>query len=256
VTQLHERPARPRATEQSEAAVVARSILRSWWIIIICGVIAVAVSVGVQTKVQKKTYAATAFVLLSTSNFQQAVAGGFTPTDPLTQKATAIALLTPSRELQAARSAKLPPLATYSINVEAGANSNVLQVIGTTANPGTAAALADAAATQMIRATAASNDKALGAARAQVNEQLTDAKPGSKRPLANELNSFATLEALANQSIQLVQRAYVPSTSSGESRTRVGAIALVLGLILGVAIALLRPRRAIQPDQEAARETD
>jgi uncharacterized protein involved in exopolysaccharide biosynthesis len=81
-----------------------------------------------------------------------------------------------------------------------------------------------------------------------VHAQLAAAKKSQKQPLAAELNSFTTLEALADQSVELIQPAIRPGVPSGPSKARDGAIALVLGLILGCAIALLRPRRvAVRP---------
>ena len=226
----------------AEAGDVVRRLRRSWWIIILCGIIALAVGYGVSRKAAN-SYQATTYVLLNSSDFQQAVAGGYTAANSQTQEATAISLLTPAREMRAAQAAGLSPAATYSVSVNASSNSNVLNVNGTTANPRTAAALANAAAQQMIDVVKQSNANTLKGARAAVQSQLRAAKPSQKQTLAAELNSFATLQALANQSMQVIQPALVPGVSSGSSKKRDAGIALVLGLILGTAIALLRPPR-------------
>ncbi len=221
---------------------VARRLLRSWWIIALCGIIALAVGVGVSSR-KAGTYQATAYVLLNDNNFQEAVTGGSSQVNTQTAEATAIAMLTPQREAQAAQAAGLRPVDSYGVSIDAASNSNVLNVNGSTSDPHTAAALADAAAQQLIDAVKQANANSLSGARAAVRGQLAAAKPNQKRPLASELNSFTTLEALSDQSIELIQQAILPGAQSGPSKYRYGAIALVLGLILGCALALLRPDR-------------
>jgi len=222
-----------------EAGNVARALLRSWWIILLCGVIALGVGLGVTSKTAT-TYEATAYVLLNENNFQQAVTGGSAQVNSETAQATAIGMLTPQREEQAAVTAGLRPRDTYGVNITAAANSNVLNVDGTTGSARTAAALADSAAEQLIGAVKQANANSLQGARAAVHSQLAAAKPNQKQPLAAELNTFATLEALADQSVELIQPALVPGVPSGPSKVRNGGIALVLGLVLGCALALMR----------------
>ena len=222
---------------------VVRKVMRSWWIIVLCGAIALAVGIGATSRT-KPSYAATAYVLLNTNNFQQAVAGGYTAVNPQTQQATAIAMLTPARQVAAAASAGLSPSANWAVNITSSSNANVLNVQGSATNPRQAAALANAAAQQMILVQRRSNAAQLRQARATVRSQLAAAKgPSLKRPLAAQLSTFATLQALADNSVQVIQRAEVPGAPSGTSKKRIGAIALLLGLLLGAAIAVMRPDR-------------
>ena len=238
-------PFRPPPYEgpHGELGDVVRALLRSWWIILLCAVIALGVGLGITSR-SAKSYHATAYVLLNDNNFEQAVAGGSQPVNTQTAEATAVAMLTPQREAQAAQVAGLRPSDNYSVNITTASNSNVLDVNGSTANPRTAAALADAAALQLINSVAQANANSLSNARAAVRAQLAAAKRNQKQPLAQQLNSFTTLEALADQSVELIQRAIVPGGPSGPSKARDGAIALVLGIILGCALAVLRPRRS------------
>jgi uncharacterized protein involved in exopolysaccharide biosynthesis len=222
---------------------VVRTLLRSWWIILLCAVIALGVGLGVGSR-SAASYQATSYVLLNDNNFQQAVTGGASPVNTETAQATAIAMLTPQREAQAAQAAGLRANDNYGVSVTSAPNSNVLNVNGSTANPRTAQALADAAAQQLIAAVRDANASSLTEARAAVRAQLAAAKRSQKQPLAAQLNSFTTLEALSDQSVELIQQAILPGAPSGPSKTRDGAIALVLGIILGCAIALLRPRPA------------
>lgn len=233
---------RPEDTESSgDLGNVVRSLLRSWWIILLCAVIALGVGIGVSSR-SATTYQATAYVLLNDSTFQSAVTGGSTPVNTQTAESTTIAMFTPKREAQAAQAAGLRPSDNYGVTINSASNSNVLNINGSTGNPRTAAALADAAAEQLLAAVKQANANSLTGARAAVRAQLAAAKRSDKKPLAAELNSFTTLEALANQSVEVIQRALVPGVPSGPRKLRNGAIALVLGIILGCALALLRDR--------------
>lgn len=233
---------------QGDLGDVGRKLLRSWWVILLCGLLALAVGLGVSSR-SPTTYQATAYVLLNDNDFQQAVTGGSSQVNTETAEATTIAMLTPQREQQAAQAAGLRASDSYGVSVNAAANSNVLNVNGSAANPRAAAALADQAAQQLIDAVKQANANSLLGARAAVRSQYDAAKPSQRRPLASELNSFTTLEALADQSIEIVQPALVPAAASGHSKLRDGGIALVLGLVLGCALAVLRPNR---PDTRAA----
>lgn len=234
------------ASPHGELGDVGRKLLRSWWVIVLCGLIALGVGLGVSSRAPT-SYQATAYVLLNDNNFQQAVTGGSQQVNTQTAEATAIAMLTPQREALAAQAASLRPSDSYGVSITAASNSNVLNVIGTTANPRTAAALADAGAQQLIDAVKDANAHSLSGARAAVHSQLAGAKRSQKLPLASELNSFTTLEALADQSVEIIQPALVPGVPSGPSKLRDGGIALVLGIILGCAIAFLRPDRLGAP---------
>jgi uncharacterized protein involved in exopolysaccharide biosynthesis len=232
------------SSPHGELGDVFRRLLRGWWIILLCAVIALAAAYEVDKRMAN-TYQATSYVLLSQSDFQQAVGGASPPANPLGQEATAIASLTPDREAKAAERAGLQPNANYSINVGGtGSNSSVLTVNAQTSHPQSAAALANAAAQQMIAVVRETNATSVNNARATVKAQLRAARPRFKQTLAAQLNSFDTLEALADQSIQVLERAQVPAAADKPSKTRTGGIALVLGLILGMAIAVMRRPRA------------
>lgn len=224
-----------------------RSLLRSWWIIILCGAIALAAGIGVQQR-QTKTYSATTYVLLSGGSFQQAITGGYNPTNVQNLEATVVSYLTPTREAIAARAAGVPLASTWSVGASPSSTSSVLPITASTENPRTAAALADAAANEMISVNVSSDAAQLKQARAVIHSQVKSAPTKNmKRTLFGQLNSLATLQAMSDHSIQIIQKAEVPGGPSSPSRLRIGAIALVLGLVVGIAIALLRPQRRRMP---------
>ena len=228
-----------------ELGSVVRTLLRSWWIIALCGLIALGVGLGVTSR-STSTYQSTAYVLLNQNGFQQAVTGSAPQVNTQTAEATAVDMVTPQRQAQAAQAAGLRAGDSYSVSINATANSNVLHVNGTAGNPRGAAALANAAAAQLIAAVKQANANSLRGARATVQAQLDAAKRSQKQALASQLNSFSTLEALSDQSVELIQPGLVPAAASGPSKARNGAIALVLGIILGCALALLRGDRHVR----------
>lgn len=239
----HEPFPRPEYTSpHGELGNVARTLLRSWWIVALCAVIALGVGVGV-TSQSATSYQSTAYVLLNENGFQQAVTGSAPQVNTQTAEATAIDMLTPQRKAQAAQAAGLRAGESYDVSIDATSNSNVLHISGTAASPRAAAALANAAAAQLIATVRQANANSLQGARAAVQGQLAAAKRSQKQALASQLNSFTTLEKLSDQSVEVIQPGLVPAAASGPSKARNGAIALVLGIVLGCAIALLRPRR-------------
>ena len=222
---------------------------RFWWLIILCGAIGLAAGIGVQRR-QTKTYSATSFVLLAGNNFQPAIAGGVNQTNVQNLEATVVGYLTPARNALAARNAGVPLDSSWSVDATPSSTSSVLPITASTENPRTAAALADAAANELIAVNNSSNEAQLREARAVIRSQVKAAPTKNmKRALFGQLNTLATLQALSNHSIQILQKADVPAGPSSPTRTRVGAIGLVLGLVVGIAIALLlpEPRRVRAP---------
>ena len=220
-----------------------RSLLRSWWIIVLCGVIAVAAGIGVEGR-QTKTYSATTYVLLAGNSFQQAITGGYNATNIQNLEATVVGYLTPARQDLAAHTAGVPLNSAWSLDTSPSATSSVLPITASTENPRTAAALADAAANEIVAVNNASDEAQLKEARAVIRTQVKNAPTKNmKRTLFGQLNTLATLQALSNHSIQIIQKAQVPGSPSSPSRKRTAAIALALGLVVGIVIALLRPER-------------
>ena len=112
-----------------ELSDVARRLLRSWWIIAICGIIAVGSSVGITNRTAT-TYQGTAYLLLNDTGFQQAVTGSAPQVNTATAEATAVDMLTPQRQAQAAAAASVRATDTYSVNITATSNSNVFVSMG------------------------------------------------------------------------------------------------------------------------------
>ena len=234
--------AAPAATEQDSLRAVLRAVRRSWWIIIICGGVALAGAV-VATQRKPLRYDAVTSLLLVDNGYQQAIAGGYNPVDPTRRQATISALLTPMLLQRAASRAGLAPAATYTVSTQQSANADVMGIRASTGHAGTAAALANATAHQLVLSLRRLDARELTEARAVLRNQIATARSANdRRALVAELNNLATLQALADQQIQIIQPADIPASADSRGTTRTGGIALVLGILFGVAVSLLRSR--------------
>jgi uncharacterized protein involved in exopolysaccharide biosynthesis len=65
----------------------------------------------------------------------------------------------------------------------------------------------------------------------------------SRLPVVSQANNVEAFRVLEDNAVQVVQRAVVEDSAEPQSTIRVGAIALVLGLFVGVGLALLRAPR-------------
>jgi uncharacterized protein involved in exopolysaccharide biosynthesis len=234
--------ASPAGTEQDSLQAALRAVRRSWWIILVCGAVAAAGAV-VATRRKPIRYDAVTSMLVAENGYQQAIGGGYNPIDPQRLQATISALLTPAVLHRAASRAGLSPSDTYTVTTQPSSSSDVMGIRATTGHARTAAALANATADQLLLFRRRLDALQLRDARGVIQSQIATARSASDRHvLVGELNNLAALQALANQGIQIVQRASIPASASSRGTTRTAAIALVLGILFGVAFSLLRSR--------------
>lgn len=229
-------------------AATLRALRRSWWIILICGIVAGGVGVAV-TQTRPIRYQAQTYLLLAESGYQQAIAGGYAPADPQRQQATLNGLLTPALLQSAATSAGVRGSQYYDVTTQVTANSNVMQLVATTGNAGSSAALANATADR-LRAFLHRTDAAqLVGARAVLRRQIRATRNVSyRRALVAQRNNLNTLQALSDQQMQIIQPASVPAQAVSPGTIRNGLIAVALGSLLGAALGLMRKPRAARPE--------
>jgi uncharacterized protein involved in exopolysaccharide biosynthesis len=232
----------PVASDSDSLRAVLYAVRRSWWIILICGAIAAAAGVAVaQTKPTR--YQAVTSLLFTGNSYQQAVAGGYNPINVQTEQATISDLLTPGLLGQATARAGLGPADPYAVTTVGSGSSNVMGIQATTGDARTAAALANATANDLVLFLQRLNAKELTKARAVLRNQIATARLASDRHLlVGELNNLADLQALDDDQVQIVQPALIPGIPVSRGTIRTGAIALVLGILFGLAISLLRRR--------------
>jgi capsular polysaccharide biosynthesis protein len=240
--------ASPAAAEPDSLRATLRAVRRSWWIILLSGAVAVAGGLAA-TQTQPASYEAVTSVLLAdASGYQQAIAGGYNPIDAQRRQATISDLLTPALLKRAANRAGLPLGAAYTVTTAESANSDVMQIRASTGRARTAAALADATANELERFRQRTDANELRTARAVLLTQIAEARRAAdRRALFSKLNNLAVLQALTDQGLQIIQRAQIPARASSPGALRTGAIALVLGILFGLAFSLLRSRDPAKP---------
>jgi capsular polysaccharide biosynthesis protein len=236
------------AAEPDSLRAALRAVLRSWWIILICGAVAVAAALAATQTLPVRYEAVTSVLLADSSGYQQAIAGGYNPVDAQRRQATISDLLTPDLLNRAASRAGLPLGAAYAVTTEESANSNVMRIRASTPRAQTAAALADATAIELVRFMQRTDAAELATARAVLRTQIAAARnAGDRHALVGKLNNLAVLHALTDQGMQIIQPAVIPARPSSPGALRTGAIALVLGILFGLAFSLLRSRDPAKP---------
>lgn len=220
-----------------------RAVRRSWWIILIAAIVATAAGVAIAQS-KPRRYAASTYLLLNGNTYQSAIAGGYNPVDPQQQQATIAGLLTPKLLATAAQQSGVPLTDAYSvIATQASANSSVMNIVATTGNDRTSAALANATSRDLVRFMSQNNSTQLQDARSVLNKQIRGARSATDRhALTAQLNNLSDLNALANKQVQVIENATVGSPVSRKVLS-IGGIALVLGLLFGLAVSLLRKRK-------------
>jgi capsular polysaccharide biosynthesis protein len=242
---------RPIAYEAESLRYTLRGVLRSWWIILIAAIVAVGAAVAYSTT-RPVTYRTAAALLFGDTGYQQVVAGGYNPVDAQRRLRTnADMMQLPAVAERAARRLEGNPNfhpARTEVHPQYSNASNTMEVVASAADPRSAALLANATADAFLGYRQDAIDRSLERARAVLRRQIKRATTrGDRRVLVAKRNNLSAMEALDVQSVQLVQPAAVPGTPVSDETERNAAIALVLGLVLGVAIALLRVKAPEPP---------
>jgi succinoglycan biosynthesis transport protein ExoP len=239
---------------------------------IAAAVVAVVTVVLVVTFLQTPTYQATAEVVFQPNHSAQVFGGGTIPSaDPAREVQTQIEVLQspPVRDLVAkALSLTVAP----AIKATAVTGTNALKIEASSTIPRTAADIANAYAHAYTTFTQAQAVDYLNSVGKQLQTQIADLQakidaldqrvataPAAERAtlqtslsqqrqslLAQSANLQETLNSVQAQSVapsnaaQLVTPAKVPASPSSPKPVRSGALGLVIGLLFGVALALVR----------------
>jgi Mrp family chromosome partitioning ATPase/capsular polysaccharide biosynthesis protein len=130
------------------------------------------------------------------------------------------------------------------ISVSPRTNTNILDIEAVSADAAEAAAVANAFAQQFILSRQTTDRTTVAAAREQVKTELdlmsTADKASSRGMLLTEkYENLRIIEAMQNGGYTVVQQAIAPGAPFSPQTGRNAIIALVLGLVLGVALAFL-----------------
>jgi succinoglycan biosynthesis transport protein ExoP len=224
-----------------------RILRERWWVIALATVACVAVAF-VWSKAQTKEYTAVSELLFRQNNLVEQAGGVSIPadTDPEATKATNVLLVTARTVADAVRrDQKLPESVDDlldKVNVESESNANVVNISVTDQAPARAAAIATSWAEQFVAYSQRTARDKVRQGEALIRQRL-DALPltatAERTQLSNALTRLVQLEAVQTGDADVLDPAPVPTSASSPRPLRNAAIALALGLLLGVGLAFL-----------------
>lgn len=219
------------------------------WIIIGFAAIALAGSLWL-SMVRTPQYRATSEVMLENTGLSEALFGAqiFTIRDQQRALATATNLLRTNRVANMVKEDLGTARSTSSllrmVTVTPSSTADMISISAVSSDASEAAEVANSFARQFILFRQEADRETLRAAQAQVQAQLdamTPAEQASARglTLSQKVEELAVLESLQTGGFELTQEAAVPMTSFAPRVYRDAGIALVLGIIVGLVVALL-----------------
>jgi len=216
--------------------------------VVLCLLVAVGAALAYSLH-SKKEYTATSSVLFSNNNqLGQQVAGLPTVanTDTQSQQDTNVELLKLGDLAQATATQVGHGLTKQavagSIDISPDSDTTVVSVSATMTSPALAAQVANVYAQTFVSQQEDSNHQYYSTALATVERQLARLSPAQKLgaqglSLEDRAQSLATLAQLQSGVAQVAQSAAVPTTPSSPRTKRNLALAAVLGLLIGLALA-------------------
>ena len=225
--------------------------LRAPWIVL-CGVLLAGAAFGL-SKNQTKKYTATASLVFNNNQLSQQVAGlqAINTNEAKIQQTTDVKLveLGDMAERTAGRIGRgwTKDKVTEALSVSPQGESNIVNVAATSTSPLLAATIANTYADQFVKEQQTSNHAYYAAALKLVNKQLAALSPSQRLSTAgvaleNRQQSLGVLAALRNGNVEVAQAAAVPTGPSSPKVARNTLLGAVLGLLIGVGIALLLER--------------
>jgi polysaccharide biosynthesis transport protein len=228
--------------------VQALRVLRErWWVIAICGLVAM-VSALVYVERQPKQYTATSKLQFTSNNIPSQVAGvpESQSIDPEGEKATNLQLVTTTPvATQVIKTLKLNTTAPELLEEVTASNPNndyIVDVSVTDAHPGRAAAIANAFAEQYVIYSQQEKEAQLVRGEQLINQKLAQLPPDDTTDRANLRNlsqKLLLLQAVQTGNAKVVGTATVPGSPSSPKVKSTVLIALIVGLLLGVGLAFL-----------------
>ena len=207
---------------------------------------------------QTKQYSATATLLFQNQNYAQGLFGtsaNFTPsvsvTDPTRQAATDLTLVQESIIASKAAQSLGRGLTTSRVqgymSISGAGQSDLVNVTATTPDPALSADLANTYANQFIEYRRNGERDAIIAAETQVAQRLNAMSPTTRnspagRELATRQQDLDIFASLQTGDAQLYQPATPPTSPSSPRPVRNVVIGILVGLLLGVSLALLAER--------------
>jgi len=242
-------------TETPSIHAFVRLLRRRWWVVVLCTVLVPCVAY-VATSLQDDEYKATASLFFGAPEFADELLNVGTGLDPGTGDGdTATNLDLVSLDTIAARTARAmgggvtPAGVAASVEVTSSEDSNVISILVTQPEPVLAARMANTYARQYIAFRASSNRGQIMRIRRLLEGEIRSlaARPGvsaaarSRRGsrLRGLNNQLELLAAVQTGDAEIVQQATPAAAPVGPKPVRNAGLGLVVGLFLGIALALL-----------------
>jgi uncharacterized protein involved in exopolysaccharide biosynthesis len=230
-------------TDSDSLRAALSALVRSWWILLLCGAVAAGATLAYGDRDETASYQASASLSFAQGSYGSVIAGASPNIDPARVVQTAADTLSlPVIGERLVR--KLGNRVTAGSTIKplfSSTKSDVLSIRATSPNPRSAALVANEAAHQYLEYRRLLVRQQLEPVRRILSEQIRSAPSTSfRRSIIAKRNNLEALEAIQDQQAIQVQSATVPVATDGESTKRNVLIALVLGLVVGAAVALLR----------------
>jgi tyrosine-protein kinase len=243
----------PERQERPGFLTLLSSVRRRIGIVLICMVVVPAAAFALSLSEQKQ-YSASASLLFRDPAFDQKLFGSTvvsSPTDPTREAATNVQLV--SLQVISARTAKAlkgrltPDQIQSEVTVSPAGQSDVVTVTATDPRPPVAAQLANTFAKEFIAFRRDADRSKIASAQQLVQAQLGK-MPATQRAgtqgtaLKQRAEQLQILAALQTGNAELVQPATVPGSPSSPRPLRNTAVGLLLGVLLGLGLAVLLER--------------
>lgn len=226
---------------------VLRVLAERWLIIVLCGTVAAAAALA-YVEHKPNEYTATSSLQFTANSLPDQVAGvgGSQTLDPEGEKATNVQLVTTTsvallvlRELHLKGSA--PELLSH-VNASDPQNDYVVDIAATERNPRLAASVANAFAREYVVYSQEQNQQQLIKGQ-QLIEQRAASLPANdtvdRANLAALSQKLLLLQSVATADARVANNANTPTSASSPKRALTVMVALIFGLLAGIALAFL-----------------
>jgi capsular exopolysaccharide synthesis family protein len=224
-------------------------IRRRWLLIVGCGLVVGAASFAISVSKQKE-YSANAVLLFRQADLDQQLFGSQSlsaSNDPVRDAATQLALVSLHTVSQLTSQAlgghPSPSYIAEEVDVSANGQSNLLNIKVTDPDPARAARIANTYAAQYIQFAIQADRNKVQQALRLIKAQLPSAPRGAARSqLLSQQERLKVFAALQTGNTEVVQSAQAPGSPSSPQPKRDAALGLLLGILLGLALAFLFER--------------
>ena len=236
----------PQSTEELSLARVMGTLRRRAGLVILC-CLAVAGSALAFSLLQEKQYTASASLLIR----DLGLGGGFS-SDASREAATNVQL--GSAPVVATETADdldqrlTPDEIGGKVEIQEEIQSNILRVVATDPDPQLAADLANSFAEHYVEFRNEADRAEVRGALRRVESEYEALSPGERdsevgRPIKRQIGALTAQEAAQTANLEPIQEATVPSAPSTPKVARNTAFGVLLGLLVGIGLALLIERR-------------